>query len=139
MKKPLSGIFLLTAALLFSGCQFEHAAAGPERNEPISIEAGDAQRADVELDIGAGQLEVSGGSSKLIEGTFTYNVDAWKPIVKSSTNGSHAAITIKQPESGHLGGDRKYDWDLRLNDGILLDMAVNCGAGQARLNLARYN
>jgi hypothetical protein len=44
-------------------------------------------------------------------------------------------VTIKQPEHGHGGGRTHYVWDLQLNDRILTDLTLNCGAGQAQLNL----
>lgn len=106
------------------------------QNEPVSIDQAGAQRADVELDLGAGELTVNGGADKLIEGTFRYNVPEWKPIVRTSMNGSHATVTIKQPEHIRLGGgNHEYAWNLAFNSKVLLDLALNCGAGQARLHL----
>jgi hypothetical protein len=51
-------------------------------------------------------------------------------------NGSHATVTIRQPKGVHGGGGRtKYRWDLNLNDHVLTDLTINCGAGQATLEL----
>lgn len=129
--------FLVVAAcsLFLTACEFSSVTTGPMHDEPVSIDAGSADRANVELDMGAGELNVHGGSSKLLDGQFEYNVEAWKPIVKSSINGVNATVTIKQPDSGHTGGNQHYKWDLQLNDKMLLDLAVNCGAGQAKLDL----
>jgi hypothetical protein len=118
-----------------SGCDFDRIATGPERSDDIHLDGAGIEKANVELNVGAGQMNVGGGAEKMLEGTFTYNVDAWKPIVTSTTNGTHAAVTIKQPSSGRGGGRTKYSWDLSLNDKILTDLTVNCGAGQARLRL----
>ena len=85
--------------------------------------------------MGAGQMTIGGGADKLVDGTFTYNVDSWKPSVVTTTNGSHATVTIKQPSGTHSAGHTKYAWDLNLNDHILTDLAINCGAGQAKLDL----
>jgi hypothetical protein len=127
--------FAAAYCLLLGACDFEHVATGPLRDEPVSIEGGKAERANVELDMGAGEMTVRGGGAKLLEGRFEYNVEAWKPIVKSSIGGSHATLTIQQPSHVHAIGNQRYVWDLQLNDRILLDLAINCGAGQARLNL----
>ena len=98
-----AGILAITMSCLWlGGCGFDDVVTGPDRNEPISLDAGSAQRANIELNMGAGQLNVSGGAQKLVDGHFEYNVDAWKPIVTSSINGSSATVTIKQP-SGHTG------------------------------------
>lgn len=131
-----SKIFVLSACSVFlAACEFNSVPTGPMHEEPISLDAGNAQRANVELDMGAGELDVRGGSSKLLEGQFQYNVDSWKPIVSSSINGSNATVTIKQPTGSHARGNQHYKWDLQLNDKLLLDLALNCGAGQAKLSL----
>jgi hypothetical protein len=133
---PFALIPLTASALLLTGCiELSHTATGPLREQPVSVDLNGAQRADVELDLGAGELNVNGGAQKLMEGTFQYNVPQWEPTVHTSANGSHATITIKEPEHVRLGGNQKYKWDLTFNDKVLYDFAVNCGAGQARLQL----
>jgi N-terminal domain of toast_rack, DUF2154 len=127
---------IAASALLLVSCGFERdIVTGPPHSEPVAIDLGAAERANVELNMKAGQLNVRGGAVKLVEGTFDYNVDAWKPVVTSAVNGSHATVTIGQPDFHRPGGNQKYSWDLALNNTALLDLAINCGAGQARLDL----
>ncbi|HEY3940640.1 MAG TPA: toast rack family protein [Bryobacteraceae bacterium] len=136
MKTPRSAILVVAASLLLLGaCQFDRAVTGPMRDEPVSIDSGSAERANVELDMGAGEMKLGGGGSKLLEGRFQYNVDAWKPIVRNTVNGSNATVTIKQPEHVSLGGNTHYLWDLQLSDRMLFDLALNFGAGEAHLDL----
>jgi hypothetical protein len=123
------------AAILLTACDMETRATGPLRDEPIEIGGDGVERANVELDMGAGEMRLGGGASKILEGRFEYNSDALKPLVKSSSSGSHATITIRQPEHVRVAGNQRYKWDLQLNDRVLLDLALNCGAGEARLNL----
>lgn len=136
---PRLGLLLLAAipALsFFTACNMPEVKTGPMRDEPISIDLGNAERANIELDFGAGQLNLKGGGDNLISGKFKYNSDALKPIVQSSRNGSHAVVTIKQSSNhGGLGGHATNEWDLQLNSKTLLDLAVNCGAGQDGLDL----
>jgi hypothetical protein len=130
-----AGILAVTMSCLWlGGCGFDDVETGPERNDPISLDAGKAERANVELNMGAGQMIVGGGSAKLLDGHFEYNVDAWKPEVTSSINGASATVAIKQP-SGMRGGKKHYVWDLQLSDRLPTDLTVNCGAGQAKLSL----
>lgn len=126
---------VVVGCFCLGGCEFDRVVTGPERNDSIHLDAANIEKANVELDMGAGQMNIGGGASKMLDGTFTYNVDDWKPIVSDSTNGSHATVTIKQPNGARGGGNKKYVWDLNLNDHILTDLTINCGAGQARLNL----
>jgi hypothetical protein len=136
MMTARTGIFVVTlGSLVLGGCGFEHVATGPERNDVISLDGGKAERANIELDMGAGQMKIGGGATKLLEGHFEYNVDAWKPLVTSSANGAHATVTIKQPDRMRGGGRTHYVWDLDLNDHVLTDLTLNCGAGQAQLKL----
>src|SRR3954471_16762812 len=86
------------AVILLAACDVETRAIGPTRDEPIEIGGDGVERANVELDMGAGEMTLRGGASKILQGHFEYNVDAWKPLVKSSINGSDATITIRQPE-----------------------------------------
>ena len=122
--------------VLLAGCGMEGLKTGPLQEEPLSVDLGNSDHANIELDFGAGQLDLKGGGDNLISGKFEYNSDALKPIVQSSRNGSHAVVTIKQPSShGGFRGNVKSKWDLQLNNKTLLDLALNCGAGQADLNL----
>ena len=126
---------LSVALLSLTACQFDNTPAGPTRETSIHLDKGNTERANVDLNMAAGELNIRGGASKLIEGRFEFNVPAWEPKVDSSNNGSHTSITISQPHDAHLGGNRHYLWDLELNDQVLLDLNINCGAGQAKLNL----
>jgi hypothetical protein len=127
---------VLPAMVMLAGCGFEHEPPGPMRHEPVAIELSGTERANVELDMGAGQLNLRGGAEKLLEGTFDYNYDAYKPTVRYSKNGDHAVVTVKQVGHHGFGGHVENTWNLQLNNKALLDLALNCGAGQAQLNLS---
>jgi hypothetical protein len=122
--------------LLLSGCMIDGARTGPVRSEPWSIGRDDSSFLRVNLNMAAGDLQVGGGTSKFLEGSALYNVDAWKPVLRYSTTAGHGDITIDQPGShrGHAG-NVKYRWDLRLADDIPIDLGVRFGAGEARLHL----
>ena len=138
MIRPLA-ITLLFSAFLLTSCNDRLSAPiGVMQDEPVSVDGGSANRANVQLDMRVGDLRVSGGATKLLEGNFEYNVARWKPQVTSNQNGVHATVTVRQPEE--LGGfgfnDRmKNTWDLRLANKTLLDLSINCGVGESRLNL----
>lgn len=130
---------LTACLLLLTGCEFDQTVTGPLRDDPVSIDGGHADHANVELNMGAGEMNLRGGAEKLIEGTFEYNVPDWKPKVYSSTAGAYATVTIREPEHVRMGGKRRYRWDLTLNDNVLMDLTLNCGAGQARLDIGKLD
>ncbi len=125
--------------VLLGGCEFDNAVNGPLRDEPVSVDLGHANQANVHLEMAAGEMTVRGGAQKLLEGHFEYNVRDWRPKVSSSMDGSEATVTIREPEGVRTGGHQRYRWDLDLNDHVLLDLALNCGAGKARLELGELD
>ena len=88
-----------------------------------------------ELKMGAGELKVEGGSAKLMEADFTYNIPSWKPVVRYDSSSFRGQLTIEQPRGSHGGSHMTYKWDIRLNDKIPLDIVTHLGAGEARMAL----
>ncbi|MBV9441594.1 MAG: hypothetical protein JO217_02755 [Acidobacteriaceae bacterium] len=126
---------LVPPLLFLTACDYENGMTGPMQTRTISLDGEKADHANVELDMGAGQLNVRGGADKLVEGTLEFNIPALEPTVRSSVAGRHATVTIRQPEKINLHGNQRYRWDLALNDKVELDLALNCGAGQARMDI----
>jgi hypothetical protein len=125
-----------TAALL-SGCGFGSAVTGETRTEAVSFEPGGAKTARVELRMGSGGLTLAGGTSKLMEGKFSYNVEAWKPAV--DYNAATGDLKILQPSSSGSFGNTVNKWDVKLNSQIPLDITASLGAGDATLDLGNLN
>jgi hypothetical protein len=129
-------VLALLAVLLLVACS-SRLRVGELRSESQSVELGDAESVRAEINLGAGDLAVSGGTEKLLEAHFTYNVDELKPEVKY-TDGR---LILSQPESEGLPdlrgiSDFRNEWDLRLNDQVPLDLRVEMGAGASELRLA---
>jgi N-terminal domain of toast_rack, DUF2154 len=132
--RPGFGIALLSF-LLLTACHIDHPEAGPLEDIPISIDKGNADHANIELDMGAGEMTLRSGTEKLIDGRFEFNVPGSKPMVRSSVNGSHATVTIQEPHDVRHFGNQRNIWNLQLNDKVLMDLSLSCGAGQARMDL----
>jgi outer membrane murein-binding lipoprotein Lpp len=132
----LLGALVLFAALLLAGCG-SRARVGALQIESQSVELGDAKSVRVEINMGAGNLEVTGGAAKLLEADFTYNVDELKPEVKY-TDGT---LVLRQPDNEALPDlrgitDFRNEWALHLNDQVPMDLRVAMGAGASELQLA---
>jgi hypothetical protein len=126
---------LLAAATLLAGCVIT-TVTGPAQYESRSFDRQSVGHMRLELHMGAGDLRVGSGTSKLMQTYFTYNVPSWKPEIRQSGSPSQADFTISQPEGiQNLGGNNKYQWDVRLAQDVPLDLVVHFGAGQARLDL----
>jgi len=123
----------IPVALLVIGCGEP---AGETRREQQSIELAGAQSGRVDLTMGAGELSVESGASKLVEAEFTYNLDRLKPTVEQRTSGNETDVVISQSGTGSFNfGNVVSRWDLRLNNGIPLDVVAKLGAGEAHMKL----
>jgi N-terminal domain of toast_rack, DUF2154 len=124
-----------TVSLLsLTGC-VEIDSGGPPRTDTQSVELDKSELVNVDLKMGAGELNVQGGSSKLMEGEFRYNRSRMKPEVRYESTGFRSHLTIEQPSHGAHIGNSDYRWDVRLNDEKPMDLQVNFGAGDGRLNV----
>jgi hypothetical protein len=89
----------------------------------------DDVRATVKLT--AGELRISGGGSKLLEADIRTTGEA--DIRYDS--GTHARLSVGQPELSFARGNMENEWDLRFGDGPKLDMEIHLGAGEADIDL----
>jgi hypothetical protein len=126
---------VLFAALLLAGCGSQ-ARVGALRNESQSVELGDAKSVRVEIDLGAGDLQLTGDSEKLMEADFTYNVAKLKPEVEY-TDGT---LVVRQPDINGMPNLQsitafRNEWGLRLYDKVPMDLSVDVGAGSSNLQL----
>jgi N-terminal domain of toast_rack, DUF2154 len=127
---------ILFAALLAASCS-SRARVGALQTESQSVELRDAESVQVEINMGAGNLDVTAGADNLLEADFTYNVAKLKPQVKY-TDGT---LIVWQPSSKGLPAfqgitDYRNEWGLRLSDEVPMDLRVNLGAGTSNLKLA---
>jgi hypothetical protein len=133
---------LLTVALVTMACSVtfntprRDVKTGPTQTDPINVPAPTGHdSADVTLAFGAGKLNLAPGAAALVEGTATYNVADFKPIL--TTNGNNIRV-----ESGDLkfkgipsfGKDIKNEWDLKLGS-LPMNLRVDAGAYQGDLEL----
>ena len=126
---------LLPVVLTLGGCALHTAATGPTQYDSAAVERDKPELVRVNLNMGAGDLKVGSGTSKLMQAYFTYNVPEWKPEVRYEVSGGVGNLEVEQPGSGSSTGDTRNDWDLHLSNKVPMEMTVNVGAGRATLTL----
>jgi hypothetical protein len=132
MKQTLILFLTLVFSFVFMAC----VGVGETEVETRTIELGDSESALVELDMGAGELGVHGGARELVEATFTYNVDEWKPRIGYDAVGKQGLLKISQGKTeGVPLGDTKNRWDISLNETVPINLKIDMGAGQGILDL----
>jgi len=134
LSRTRVAVGILLVAALFVSC-----------DEPITLQtdnqtvaAAGAKRAEVGLQMGAGELRLAGASQDaLLEATFRYNRAHLKPEVDYRVSGETGVLKVgtRHFQGIHFGRVRN-DWDLRLSKSLPVELKVNLGAGASRLNLA---
>ncbi len=98
---------------------------GPEVTEEIVIPVPDTDEVSLKLSFGAGDMKLAPGAKEFVEGTATYNYDAFKPEVV--VDGGDAQIKMSKVESLPSFNDLKNEWDLKLGD-TPMDLVIESGA-----------
>jgi hypothetical protein len=129
-KHLLAAVAALSAATLACtvGPNLSPITTGPTQtlalNEPLP--AG-VDVVELELNMAAGQLSVSGGGDGVVEGEIRYNVSEWAPVVDNQGD----RLTVTQGNNDSVSGIPNSqvinDWALKLGD-IPYNLSVNAGA-----------
>ena len=115
---------------------------GETQRKEETVARQDAGRVEVGVRMGAGRLNIGGGSQELLTAAFTYNVDAWEPVVEYGVSDGTGRLTVTQPSVEDIGipnDDIRYEWDLLFDEETPLEMEVDLGAGENNLNLSDLN
>ena len=118
-----------------AACTMTRTPTGPTVHDTKVIDADKFEEARIELKMGAGELNLQGGSPKLLEADFRYNVPAWKPVVESNAASFRADIRISQPTGVSASGNAENRWDLRISDQLPVNLVTHLGAGDAEMKL----
>ena len=125
------------AALALTACDesYRRAEAGPPQHDTEAVELDKAEMVRVEMRMGAGELNVSGGSSRLLDADFEYVFPESKPVVRYQASSFRGRLSVTEPSVHGSRAGSPYEWKLRLNDGVPMDVLAHLGAGNAEMNL----
>ena len=136
----LAVIVIVIALVIRRGNSAESAKVIPPQTETHHVELGKLEQAKIEIKMRVGKLTLRGGASDLVNGTFIYNIAAWKPQITSGDGKvtiSHKS-TQKNFNFKDLQQRDKYrsEWDIALNNDVDLTLLVEAGAGKSTLDLS---
>ena len=105
------------------------------------LQAKGAKRVKVDLNIGAGRLVLSGGSTELLTGGFIYSNDKLKPEIKYKVKDEQGTLAIEQPDNNNfsINDDDRYVWNLKFNNEIPLYFDIELGAGLSEITLSELS
>ncbi len=92
------------------------------------------ESSELEISMGAGRLNITGGAENWITGEVRYNVSFWNPEIQQTNYG----IRIIQETNNQIGiPDEKVinDWNIQLGNHPT-DLEINAGAYQGNLDLS---
>jgi hypothetical protein len=111
----------------YSGGDLQHYSRTVDRQGAKSV--------DVSLETGAGELNISSGSSRLVDADFNYSSSYETPRVDYNVADGVGHLTISQDSQGpHFGGSHN-EWNLRLSNEVPLELKIEMGAGRGHLRL----
>jgi hypothetical protein len=142
MKKQLfAGVLLSSVLMISAGCSaFESVTFGKsDVNEfQVEVEKDSVKELEVSLQLGVGEMNVSGGAGEWVTGEIEYNNDDLKPEVEYDLNGDKGEVNIKQKKNINVStgfGNMKNSWDLQLSDEVPIELKVASGASDTNLDL----
>jgi hypothetical protein len=136
-----SGLLAVALAAMLAGGCGETAEIGELVEKQESVDLGSAETVDVEIEMGMGELSVSGGGGSLMEGSFIYNVIGWDPEISYNVSGGTGYLVVRRG-IGHterLGHGARYEWDLKFDDRVPMNLDIQLGAGSSELRLGSLN
>src|SRR5829696_9315418 len=88
---------------------------GKMQHDSKSVDPKNAQSARAQLKMGAGELNLTGGADRLMEGDFSYNVSDWKPEVSYDVGGGEGELVVRQggSKSSNPTSEARNEWDIR--------------------------
>lgn len=130
---------VVLVALLWHGRNFSHRFPGSVyamQHVSRTVDRRDAKTVRVTVDMGAGDLNLSGGSSHLLEADFDYRSSSGTPKVDYSVSGTTGDLRISQDSSdNHINATSDNHWTLHLANDIPLEIKIDMGAGHGNLRM----
>jgi hypothetical protein len=128
---------LLLFVFLWHGHAFSrgHRFSSSVRHEVRTVDLAGAKTVHAELNIGAGQLTLRGGSSHLLDADFDYAGREGTPQVEYTVDAGKGDLKISQEHEGPNIGGTRNNWSLRFGNSAPLDLNIDMGAGEGDLRL----
>lgn len=106
-----------------------------------SVRAQGAERVEAEIHMGPGDLTVTGGATKLMEGVFRYSDGRLAPEIDYRVDDGVGELDMRQDTDGNWfpwgswGGAYSNDWEVAFDDSMPMELRVQLGAGDSVFDL----
>ena len=100
---------------------------------------GNVELVQAKIVFGGGELDIQGGSDRLLDARFVYNMDALEPEIAYDIRDKQGRLEIRHkadlPPLDVLTTELRNEWDLEFGDSVPLDMDLDVGASSGRVKL----
>jgi hypothetical protein len=100
-----------------------------------TVERQGAKSVHVSLETSAGEFNISGGSSHLLDADFNYSGSYETPRVEYNVADGVGHLNISQDSGGTHFGTTHNQWNLQFSNEVPLELKVEMGAGRGQLRL----
>ena len=105
------------------------------QHQSRTVDRGNAKTVRATLQMGAGDINLSGGSSHLLEADFDYRSSSGTPKVDYSISGTTGELRISQDDENQIHTSSDNHWTLHLTNDVPLEIKIDMGAGHGNLRL----
>jgi N-terminal domain of toast_rack, DUF2154 len=129
-------VVILTLAVFGAACD----APGPRLTDAQTVALGGADRAEVVLNMGAGEMVLRGADQvPLLEASFEFNRERNRPEVDYRLMGGKGRLEIRHARRRGINfGPTRNRWDLLLSRAVPLEFDINLGAGKSDLDFRGF-
>ena len=89
--------------------------------------------------MGAGKLDVEGGSATLMSASFRYSERIGRPVVRYDVTDTQGKLTVESPKNSSSTGNSVNEWDLKMGSETPFEMNVSLGAGESNLDMSHVS
>jgi len=135
--KIISAFLVLAFASLACGFTVDLPKAptvGPDVTDEITVPVPDAENVSLRLSFGAGDMTLSPGAKKLVEGTAKYNYAEFEPVVDVEEGDVRIQMGNEDFNGFPALKDLKNEWDFKLGD-TPMDLTIESGAYNGKFEL----
>ena len=121
--------------LVVAGIALSFQTASRRLHDVEAIDRQGSEPVRVHIQMPAGELKLSGGAKQLMEADFNYDEAEGKPEASYHLSGGTGELEVTQPGKKFHFGPAHNNWNIRLANGVPMQLKVEMGAGQSDLKV----
>jgi hypothetical protein len=103
-----------------------------------TVELKDAQKVEIDIAFGAGNLFIGGSAEELLEAKYRCYLNSPNPKVSYRYSKEKGRLSVRQGNCAGLPFGAE-NWDLRFNSKVPITMNIRCGAGESLFRISELN